>query len=60
MAANTQQGVSLVTLLVGFTTFFAGIAAEESYPVIGILAAIIGAVLLIVSAYGFYRIKSLG
>jgi hypothetical protein len=60
MAANAQQGISLVTLLVGFTTFFAGIAAKESYPVIGVLAAIIGAVLLIASAYGFYRIKSLG
>ena len=58
MAANAMQGISLTTLLVGFTAFFAGIAAKESYPAIGILAAIVGAVLLIVSAYGLYRIKN--
>jgi hypothetical protein len=58
MAANAMQGVNLTTLLVGFTAFFAGVAAKESYPTIGVLAAIVGAVLLIASAYGFYRIKN--
>lgn len=58
MAANAMQGINLTTLLVGFTTFFAGVAAKETYPTIGVLAAIVGAVLLLISAYSFYRIKN--
>lgn len=58
MAATRQQGVSLMTLLTGFTLFFAGLASKASYPALGIIVAIIGAVLLIASALSFHRAKN--
>jgi len=57
MAANSQQGTYLATMLTGFTALTAGLVAEGA---IGILAALVGLLLLIVSAAGFYRIKDLG
>jgi len=56
MAANSQQGTYLGTTLAGFTAFTAGLAFKGG---IGILVALVGALLLIVSAAGFYKIKSL-
>ena len=56
MAANAQQGTYLGTTLAGFTAFAAGLAAGGS---IGILVALVGLVLLIISAAGFYKVKSL-
>ena len=57
MAANSQQGTYLATMLTGFTALTAGLVAEGA---IGILAALVGLLLLIVSAAGFYKIKDLG
>jgi hypothetical protein len=57
MAANAQQGTYLGTTLAGFTAFTAGLVAKGG---IGILVALVGLLLLIVSAAGFYKIKSLG
>jgi hypothetical protein len=57
MAANPQQGTYLGTTLAGFTAFTGGLAAKGS---IGVLVALVGLVLLIVSAAGFYKIKNLG
>jgi len=57
MAANSQQGKYLATTLTGFTALTGGLAAKGA---IGILAALVGLLLLIVSAAGFYRIKDLG
>ncbi len=55
MAANRQQGTCLGTTLVGFTAFPAGIAMGGAK---GVLTAIVGLVLLAISAVGFYRAKS--
>ena len=52
-----QQGTYLGTTLAGFTALTAGLAAGGGA---GILVALVGLVLLIYSAAGFYRIKSLG
>jgi len=57
MAANSQQGTYLATALTGFTAYVAGRVVQGG---IGMLAALIGLVLLIISATGFYKIKSLG
>ena len=57
MAANSQQGKYLATTLTGFTALTGGLVAKGA---IGILAALVGLLLLIVSAAGFYRIKDLG
>ena len=54
MAANRQQGTYLATTLVGFTAFPAGIAVGGGK---GMLTAVIGLALLVLSAVGFYRIK---
>ena len=43
--------------LSGFTALTGGLVAEGA---IGIVAALVGLLLLIVSAAGFYRIKDLG
>ena len=56
MAANSQQGTFLGTTLVGFTALTAGLVMQES---MGMIIAIVGLVLLIVSAAGLYRIKGL-
>ena len=57
MAANSQQGTYLGTMLAGFTAFAAGLVAGGG---VGIVVALIGLLLLIISAAGFHKIKSLG
>jgi hypothetical protein len=57
MAANAHQGTYLGTTLAGFTAITGGLVAKGG---IGILVALVGLLLLIVSAAGFYKIKSLG
>lgn len=56
MAANSQQGTYLGTTLVGFTAFTAGLYVGGG---LGVIVAIAGLVLLIISAVGLYRIKQL-
>ena len=55
MAANAKQGTYLGTTLVGFTSFVAGLHSGGG---LGIVFAIVGAGLLLVSAAGFYKIKA--
>jgi hypothetical protein len=57
MGANAQQGTYLGTTLTGFTALGGGLVAKGG---IGIVVALIGALLLLVSAAGFYKNKSLG
>ena len=54
MAANSRQGSYLGTTLVGFTGFPAGLYVGGG---LGIVVAIAGLLLLVISAVGFYRIK---
>ena len=54
MAANSQQGTYLGTTLVGFTGFTAGLYVGGG---LGIVVAILGLLVLVISAVGFYRIK---
>ena len=54
MAANSQHGIYLGTTLVGFTAFAAGLYAGGG---LGAVVAIVGLLLLLISAVGFYRIK---
>jgi len=56
MAANRQQGTYLATTLTGFTAFVAGIYGGGG---IGIVVAIVGAVLLLVSVAGFHKTKTI-
>ncbi len=56
MAANSQQGKYLGMTLVGFTAFTAGLYLGGG---MGAIIAIVGLVLLVISAVGFYRIKQL-
>jgi hypothetical protein len=55
MAAVRQQGTYLGTTLAGFTALPAGLYHGGG---IGMLAAVLGAGLLLYSAVGFYRAKS--
>jgi hypothetical protein len=55
MAANAKEGTYLGTTLVGFTCFVAGLYSGGG---LGIVFAIIGAALLVVSAAGFYKAKA--
>jgi hypothetical protein len=55
MAANAQQGTYLGTTLAGFTAYVAGRVAGGG---MGMLIALVGLLLLILSAAGFYRAKS--
>jgi len=55
MAANAKQGTYLATLLSGFTAFPAGLYWGGG---LGIVVALIGAGLLLLSAAGFYKIKN--
>ena len=57
MAANSQQGTYLGMTLVGFTAFAAGLVAKGG---IGILVALVGLLMLIAAAAGFYKVKNLG
>lgn len=54
MAANAQQGTYLGTTLMGLTAYVAGRVAGGG---LGLLIALIGVVLLILSAAGFYKLK---
>jgi hypothetical protein len=56
MAANAQQGTYLGTTLMGLTAYVAGRVAGGG---LGLLIALIGVVLLILSAAGFYKLKGL-
>jgi hypothetical protein len=56
MAANAKQGTYLGTSLAGFTAYIAGRVTGGG---MGMLIALVGLVLLIFSAAGFYRVKSL-
>ena len=56
MAANAKQGTYLGTTLVGFTAFVAGLHGGGG---MGIAVAVVGAALLLVSAAGFYKIKTI-
>ncbi len=56
MAANAQQGTYLAATLAGFTATTAGLVVKGG---IGIVVAIVGLLLLIVSAAGFNKIKGL-
>jgi hypothetical protein len=57
MASVSQQGSYLGMTLIGFTAFAGGLVAGGA---IGIVAAIIGLVLLIASAAGFYSVRNVG
>jgi hypothetical protein len=57
MAANSQQGTYLATALTGFTAYVAGRVVQGG---IGIVIALTGLLLLIVSAAGFHKVKDLG
>jgi hypothetical protein len=59
VAANRQQGYYLTMFLTGFTILVAGLAAMSGHPGIGIVAALAGLILLVISIAGFYRIKRL-
>ena len=52
-----EQGAYLATTLAGFVAFTAGLVARASHPGVGVVVALVGLVLLIISAAGFYRIK---
>ena len=55
MGANGKQGTYLGTMLIGFTSFVAGLYNGGG---VGIVFAIVGAALLVVSAAGFYKTKT--
>jgi hypothetical protein len=57
MGAVSQQGSYLGTTLVGFTAFSGGLVAGGG---MGMIVAVAGAILLIVSAAGFISIKKVG
>jgi hypothetical protein len=57
MAANTQQGTYLATALTGFTAYVAGRVVQGG---IGLLVALAGLALVIVSVAGFRKIRDLG
>lgn len=59
MAATTQQGKYLATTLTGFTAFPAGLVVSSSHAGLGVIVAIAGAALLLVSAFGLYRSKKM-
>lgn len=56
MAANSQQGTYLGTTLAGFTAFAAGLYTGGG---LGGVVVVLGLLLLVISAVGFYRIKQL-
>jgi hypothetical protein len=56
MAANAKQGTYLMTFLVGFTAFPAGLVEGGG---LGIVVAVVGLALLAYSAAGFIKIKSI-
>jgi hypothetical protein len=56
MAANAKQGTYLGTTLVGFTSFVAGLYSGGG---LGIVVAVVGVGLLLLSAAGLYKIKTI-
>jgi hypothetical protein len=56
MGANAKQGTYLGATLAGFTAFAAGLYNGGG---LGIVIAIVGAVLLVASGYGFHKIKAI-
>ncbi len=56
MAAVRQQGTYLGTTLTGFTAFTAGLYSGGGW---GLLVTVLGAGLLLYSAVGFYRTKTI-
>lgn len=59
MAANRQQGGYLLEFLIGFTMFPAGLVVMSDSKGLGGFLALVGFLLLVHSAYGFYKIKKL-
>ena len=57
MASVSQQGSYLATTLIGATSLSGGLVAGGS---MGMVVAIIGLVLLVVSAAGFYSVRNVG
>jgi len=57
MASVSQQGSYLGTTLIGFTAFVGGLAGGGS---VGMVVAIVGFVLLIVSVAGFRSVRNVG
>ena len=57
MAANTGQGRSFTTFLVGFTAICAGVAYISTG--LGKLVLVAGAVIFVASLFGFLKIKPL-
>jgi hypothetical protein len=55
MPANAKQGTYLGTTLAGFTALPAGLYTGGG---LGIVVAIVGAGLLVLSAAGFHKIKN--
>ncbi len=55
MAANSKQGTYLATTLTGFTALTGGLASQGA---IAIVVALVGLLLLIVSAAGLYKAKT--
>ncbi|HEY1265480.1 MAG TPA: hypothetical protein VGF06_18255 [Terriglobales bacterium] len=55
MGATAKQGIYLGTTLAGFTAFVAGLYNGGG---LGIVLTIVGAALLLISAAGFYKIKT--
>ena len=61
MGANSKQGWSLLSLVIGFPMMVGGLAAlsEGRSGLLPVLATLAGIVLVVVSFVGFYRIKPL-
>ncbi len=61
MGANSKQGWSLFSLVIGFPMMVGGLAAisEGRSGLLATLATLAGIVLVVVSFVGFYRIKPL-
>lgn len=57
MASVSQQGSYLGMTLIGFTSFTGGLVAGGG---LGMVVAIVGLVLLIASAAGFYSVRNVG
>ena len=56
MAAIRQQGTYLGTTLTGFTAFVGGLYGGGG---LGVTIAVVGGALMLYSAVGFYRTKSI-
>ena len=61
MAANSKQGWSLFSLVIGFTLLVGGLAAlsEGAARTLATLGSLVGIVLVAISCATFYKIKPL-